>query len=280
MRALVHPFFDADTCSYTYVVVEPATRACAIIDPVLNYDPQTGASSRAADRLADFVMANGLVVEWLLETHVHADHLSAARYLKDRFRAAQIGISANVSKVQRAFANALNRPIAVDGSQFDRLFMDGERIRLGHLTGRVVATPGHTPACVTYVFDDAAFVGDTLFMPDFGTARCDFPGGDAGVLYDSVQRVLALPGPTRLFMCHDYAPGGRPYRCCTTVESERCDNVHISDATDRDAFTQLRESRDANLDVPGLMTVAVPYNLASGQCVAGELRCELDALAA
>jgi glyoxylase-like metal-dependent hydrolase (beta-lactamase superfamily II) len=265
MSLVVHPFFDSETFSYSYAVVNPDSRRCAIIDAVLNYDLSTGESSTAsADALIEFVRANELTVEWILETHVHADHLSAARYLKSQFVCAQTAIGAQVVAVQAHFSKVFNVPCEVDGRQFDRLLEDNDRIRLGHACGRVIATPGHTPACVTYVFENCAFVGDTLFMPDYGTARCDFPGGDARTLYRSIQKILSLPDSTRLFMCHDYAPNGRGYRFLTTVAEEKRSNIHVSAGNCEESFAILRQQRDATLQVPRLLVPSVQTNICGG----------------
>jgi glyoxylase-like metal-dependent hydrolase (beta-lactamase superfamily II) len=266
MPLITTPFFDPETHSYSYVVIEPHSGSCAVIDPVLNFDPTTRTTStHSADEIVAFVKSNDLVVEWLLETHVHADHLSAARYLKTRFVCAQTGIGAGIREVRDRLGPHLPDP----ETRFDRLFEDDERIGLGHASGRVLATPGHTPACVSYRFEDIVFVGDTLFMPDFGSARCDFPGGDPRQLYRSIQRLLSLPEPTRLFMCHDYGPNGRPYTYVTTVAEERASNIHVKCGTSEDQFVAFRTERDSDLDEPALMRSAVPYNL-SGGCSTGE----------
>lgn len=261
MSLMVTPFFDPGTSSYTYVVVETSSRTCAVIDPVLDYDPVSrSTSTERADEIVSFVKANDLIVEWLLETHVHADHLSASRYLKSRFVCAQSGIGAGIRQVR-----ALIDPSAPDPEgSFDRLFEEGDRICLGHASGRVLATPGHTPACISYRFEDLLFVGDALFMPDFGSGRCDFPGGDARVLYGSVQRLLNLPERTRLFTGHDYGPGGRPVAYMSTVAEQRAANVHFAAGADEQAFVDMRSSRDAELEPPALLDVAVPFNLSAG----------------
>lgn len=281
MKLLAVPFFDPDTSSYSYVLVEPGSGVCAVIDPVLNFDLDSGASSTfLADQIVEFVKANNLIAEWILETHVHADHLSAARYLKKRLVCAQIGIGDQVVALQRSMAANLNGEIATDGSQFDRLFADGERICLGHACGRVAATPGHTPACVSYVFDEMAFVGDAIFMPDYGSGRCDFPGGDPRTLYRSVQRLLALPETTRLLTGHDYAPGGRSHQFCATVAAQRRGNLHLGANSTIESFTVMRSERDAGLSLPRLMAVAVPYNLVAGMAEAGQLQANEEGLAA
>ncbi|MEZ5557484.1 MAG: MBL fold metallo-hydrolase [Pseudomonadales bacterium] len=280
MNLVLHPFFDPATCSYSYVLANPGSATCAVIDPVLDYDLDTGVvSTRSADRIIEFVNANGYLVEWILETHVHADHLTAARYLKQQFICAQVGIGADVVRVQAHFARAFGVAMDTDGRQFDRLFTDGERICLGHSCGRVMATPGHTPACVTYVFDQFAFVGDTLFMPDYGTARCDFPGGDARVLYESIQRIFSLPDDTRLLMCHDYAPGGRDYRYATTVAEQKEHNMHVNRNVDEAAFVRLRADRDKTLTAPRLMVPAVRANMTGGVLPGWRLESHLLALA-
>jgi len=265
VNLIVHPFFDIDTCSYSYVLANPGSGTCAIIDPVLNYEVDSGdVSTVLADQILEFVKANGYIVEWILETHVHADHLSAARYLKQHFICAQLGIGERVTEVQQRFAGAFELDMAMDGSQFDRLFKDNERICLGHSCGRVLHTPGHTAACVTYVFDHFAFVGDTLFMPDYGTARCDFPGGDARTLYRSLQKILELPDETRLLMCHDYAPEGREYHYMSTVAQQKQSNIHLQASDSEAAFEALRVERDASLDAPRLLIPALRANIGGG----------------
>jgi len=258
MSLLVTPFYDPATSSYSYVIVESDSGTCAIVDPVLDYDPESGQIGTVrADEIVDFVKANDLIVEWLLETHVHADHLSATPYLKSRFVCAQSGIGAGIREVR-----ALIDPQAPDPAcRYDRLFEDGDRIALGHACGRVLATPGHTPACVSYRFEDLVFVGDTLFLPDFGSGRCDFPGGDARTLYQSVQGLLSLPEHTRLFSGHDYGPGGRAVAYLSTVGQQRCSNLHFGGGAEEAAFVQLRSDRDAQLDPPALLEPAVAFNL-------------------
>jgi glyoxylase-like metal-dependent hydrolase (beta-lactamase superfamily II) len=265
MNLVVHPFFDPDTSSYSYVLVNPGSGSCAVIDPVLGYDPAAGAvSTCAADRIVEFVTANRFVVEWLLETHIHADHLSASRYLKQHFICAQTGIGNGVGQVQAHFAQRFGVDVPTDGRQFDRLFADQERICLGHACGRVLHTPGHTPACVTYVFDQLAFVGDTLFMPDYGTARCDFPGGDPATLYRSIQRIFALPDDTRLLTGHDYAPNGRDFRCLSTVAEQRAGNVQVHEGVSESAFVSARRERDSQLAAPRLLVPAIRANIEGG----------------
>ncbi|MEO1091787.1 MAG: MBL fold metallo-hydrolase [Pseudomonadota bacterium] len=267
MQPDVHGFFDAATNTVSYVAVIPGTDRCAIVDSVLDYDPAAGRTSTAsADRVLAFVGERQLTVEWLLETHVHADHLSAAPYLKQRI-GGQLGIGAAIVTVQEVFGKVFNAGTEFqrDGSQFDRLFGDGDRFAIGNHEARVIHTPGHTPACVTYVIGDAAFVGDTLFMPDFGTARCDFPGGDARLLYRSIQKLFALPDSTRLFLCHDYkAPGRDDFAWETTVGAEKAHNVHVGGGVDEASFVALRTARDEQLGMPRLMIPSVQVNMRAG----------------
>jgi glyoxylase-like metal-dependent hydrolase (beta-lactamase superfamily II) len=258
MSLLVTPFFDAASSSFSYVIVEPCSRTCAIIDPVLDYDPDSGRTGTTrADEIVTFVKANELIVEWLLETHVHADHLSATPYLKTRFVCAQSGIGADVRHVRDLIDAEAPDPV----TRFDRLFEDGDRIALGHASGRVLATPGHTPACVSYCFEDLVFVGDALFMPDFGSGRCDFPGGNAGTLYRSVQILLGLPERTRLFTGHDYGPGGRAVNYLSTVAEQRTSNIHFGCGATEAQFVRQRLARDAELEPPALLEIAVRFNL-------------------
>ncbi len=267
MPAVIEPFFDPDTFTYSYVVADPATSRAAIIDPVLDFDPASGRVSHgSADRLAEFVEGRGLTLDWLLETHVHADHLSAARYLRERL-GGTTGIGARVTEVQEIFGTRFNAEadFVPDGRQFDRLLADGDTLRLGELEIRVLQTPGHTPACVTYLIDGVAFVGDTLFMPDFGTARCDFPGGDAATLYFSIRRILDLPPDTSLYMCHDYGSPERPeVQCVTTVADERARNVHVRDGVSEREFVAQRRCRDAGLAAPRLLLPSVQFNMRGG----------------
>ena len=262
----VQGFFDPATFTVSYVVSDPDTSAAAIIDPVLDFDQASGRTSfAAADRLIDYVHEQGLSVEWILETHVHADHLTAAPYIHEK-TGSPVAIGEHVIDVQKAFTSIFNLPdIAVDGSQFDQLFPAGKTFSIGKLDARVMYTPGHTPACVTYMIGDAAFVGDTLFMPDYGTARTDFPGGNAGQLYDSIQSILALPDETRLFMCHDYkAPGRDEFRWETTVAEQRSSNIHMGNGVSRDDFVAMREGRDAGLGMPRLILPAIQVNIRAG----------------
>jgi glyoxylase-like metal-dependent hydrolase (beta-lactamase superfamily II) len=264
VRPEIEPFFDPDTYTWSYVVMDPRSNSAAVIDAVLDYDPASGRTSTgSADRLIEFVRRQGLTVEWILETHVHADHLSGASYLKAAL-GGRTGIGCRVSAVQDVFGDLFNAEATFlrDGSQFDHLFADNEVFRIGGLEGHVWHTPGHTPACVTYVFDGAAFVGDTLFMPDYGTARTDFPGGDARTLYRSIRRILSLPGATELCLCHDYATAERSTFCHTaTVAAERAENIHVRDSVSEDEFVAFRENRDAGLAAPRLLLPSVQFNM-------------------
>ena len=263
----VSAFFDAATFTITYVVSDPATGRAAIIDPVLDFDPASGrTSTKSADEIVALVENENLGVDWILETHVHADHLSGAPYLREKL-GGKSAIGANVTAVQEAFKGVFNlKDLATDGSQFDHLFEDNEALEIGSIAGRIIATPGHTPACITYVIGDAAFVGDTLFMPDFGSARTDFPGGDATQLYESIQKILSLPDDTRLFMCHDYkAPGRDVYAWETSVAEQRANNIHINDAVSKDEFVEMREGRDSQLGMPKLILPSLQVNLRAGR---------------
>lgn len=268
MSARIQHFFDPATSTYSYVVADPQTRRCAIVDPVLDYDAAAGRIGHdSARRIAGYVREQGLTVDWLLETHLHADHLSASAWLKGEL-GGRLAIGSSIAQVQRTFAGLFNLgdDFPCDGSQFDHLFADGETFRIGQLQAEALHTPGHTPACMTYCIGDAAFVGDTLFMPDYGTARCDFPGGDARQLYRSIQRLFALPGATRLFMCHDYlAPGREEHQHETTVEWERRENVHVHDGIGEDAFAAMRVARDATLNAPGLIWPSIQVNMRGGE---------------
>lgn len=266
-RPDVAAFFDDATSTLTYVVTDPATRACAVIDPVLDYDARAGRITTAgADRVTAFVRENELRAAWVLDTHIHADHLSAATYLRESL-GGRTGIGAKVGTVQAIFRDYYNLggDFPVDGSQFDRLFGDGEDFPIGSLTARALHVPGHTPACAAYLIGDALFTGDTLLMPDFGTARCDFPGGDAATLFASVRRLLTLPPETRVFVGHDYGPGGRPIAWETTIAAQITDNVHVRDGISRDDFVAMRTRRDASLDLPNLMLPAVQINIRAGR---------------
>jgi len=281
----IQSFFDPDTFTATHVLWCAHTHAAAVVDSVLDYDPKSGRTSTAsAARVLDFVRAQGLQVQWHLETHAHADHLSAAPWLKERL-GGRIGIGAHIRDVQTVFRRLFNAPwIPTDGSPFEALFEDGEVFELGRLQVRVMHTPGHTPACVTYLVGEHAFVGDTLFMPDYGTARCDFPGGDARTLYRSIRRVLELPPHTRLHLCHDYLPGGREARWETTVAQERAANVHVREGVSEDAFVAMRTARDRTLAMPRLILPSVQINMRAGEQPPAEdngmryLKIPLDAL--
>ncbi len=263
----VKAFFDEATFTVTYVVSDPATRRAAIIDSVLDYDAAAGrTSTRSADAVVAYVRDSDFSVDWILETHVHADHLSAAPYLQGEL-GGKTAIGGGVTGVQGTFRGIFNlKDLEADGRQFDRLFADGETFLIGDIEARVMATPGHTPGCVCYVIGDSAFVGDTLFMPDYGTARADFPGGDAGQLYDSIQKILALADDTRLFMCHDYkAPDRDDYAWETTVAEQREHNVHVNENVSRDEFVAMRERRDAELDMPKLILPSIQVNVRAGR---------------
>lgn len=268
MNAHIEPFFDPATFTYSYVVSDPQTRQCAVIDSVLDYDPASGRTSHAtAQRLVDYVCEQDLKVQWLLETHVHADHLSAAPYLRQQL-GGQLAIGDRITVVQDTFGKLFNAGtgFATDGRQFDHLFHDGDTFQVGNIQARAIHTPGHTPACMTYVIGDAAFVGDTLFMPDYGTARCDFPGGDARTLYQSIQKLFALPGGTRVFMCHDYkAPGREKFLYETTIAAEREHNVHVHAGISEDQFVAMRTARDATLGMPTLILPSVQINMRGGE---------------
>ena len=266
-RPEVHPFHHEPTGTFTYVVRDPGSRTAAIIDPVLDYDAAAAhTSTETADELVEFVRDNELEIRWILETHAHADHLTAAPYLKEQLGGA-IGIGRGITAVQSTFKDVLNLgdAIEIDGSQFDRLFSDEETFEIGTLRARVIPTPGHTSDSVTYLIGDAAFIGDSLFMPDAGTARCDFPGGDAHVLWRSTRRLFELPDDTRLFMCHDYGPGGREVRCETTVGEQKKNNIHVGQARTEDEFVRLRTERDATLDMPKLILPAIQINIRAGR---------------
>jgi glyoxylase-like metal-dependent hydrolase (beta-lactamase superfamily II) len=267
----VEGFFDAATSTVSYIVLDQSTRQCALVDSVLDYDPKSGRTSHAsADRLVARVRELGATVQWLLETHVHADHLSAAPYLKQQL-GGRLGIGQHITTVQKVFGGLFNagEGFSRDGRQFDHLFADGETFTIGALEVRALHTPGHTPACMTYVVSDgvqrAAFVGDTLFMPDYGTARCDFPGGDARTLYRSINKVLSLPPETQLYMCHDYQPGGRAVQFVTTVAEQRAANVHVRNGISEEAFVTMRHARDATLDMPVLILPSVQVNMRAGE---------------
>lgn len=261
----VKAFFDPDTYTVTYVVGDPSSNACAIIDPVLDYDPDSGRTgTKSADQVISYIKDNNYQCQWILETHVHADHLSSAPYLKEKI-GGTTAIGDQVPIIQETFGVIFNAEdnFATDGSQFDHLFAHQEEFKIGNISGHVLHTPGHTPACATYVIDGACFIGDTMFMPDFGTARCDFPGGDAALLYDSIQSILSLPDDTVLYMCHDYAPGGRDYQWVTSVKEQKEKNIHLA-GKNREQYIEARTSRDAELSMPKLILPSVQINMRAG----------------
>lgn len=264
---VVRTFFDEATFTATHVVHDPATLRAAIIDSVLDFDQPSGRTSHAsADAIIDYVRAEGLMVEWQIETHAHADHLSAAPYLQEKL-GGRIVIGRHIQTVQTVFGEIFNEDdrFARDGSQFDHLMEDGETFRLGEIEGMVLHTPGHTPACMVWIIGDALFTGDTLFMPDYGTARADFPGGDARTLYRSIHRLLALPDATRVFLCHDYkAPGRDTYAWETTIAAERTANVHVHEGVSEEAFVAMREARDKTLSMPRLILPSIQVNMRAG----------------
>ncbi len=265
--AVTQAFFDPKTWTVTYLVWDPATRRAAVIDPVLDYDFKSGHTGTAsADRVIDSVAEHQLKVDWILETHAHADHLSGARYLQERL-GGRIAIGENIRVVQATFKKLYNleRSFLPDGSQFDHLFADGEKFRIGDIEATAILVPGHTPADMAYLIDDAVFVGDTLFMPDVGSARADFPGGDAHQLHASMRRLLALPPETRMYVCHDYPPASHPPRWETTVAEQRAHNIHARDGITEDEFVAMRRARDATLEVPTLILPSIQVNVRAGQ---------------
>jgi glyoxylase-like metal-dependent hydrolase (beta-lactamase superfamily II) len=267
MQPEVTSFFHEDSNTVCHVVREEGGRHAAVIDAVLDFDEAAGrTTTEFADQVIAFVRERDLVVDWILETHAHADHLSAAPHLKQQL-GSRIGIGEHITEVQKLFKELFNveKTFNTDGSQFDHLFKDGERFAVGALAGRVLYTPGHTPACITYVIGDAAFVGDTLFMPDGGTARADFPGGDAATLYRSIAKILALPPATRLFVCHDYGPGGRAIAWQTTVAEQRARNIHVHEGVGEAEFVELRTARDKTLAVPQLLIPSIQVNMRAGE---------------
>jgi len=262
----VKAFFDNDSNTVSYVVTDPATKKAAIIDSVMDFDYASGTISYDhADMIIEYATTQKLDVEWLIETHVHADHLSAAPYIQQKL-GGKLGISDRISEVQKVFGKMFNAGTEFerDGSQFDQLFTDGDRYKIGELDGVAIATPGHTPACMVHLIGDAVFVGDTLFMPDGGTARADFPGGDARTLYQSIQKILALPDETRMFVCHDYAPNGREFLWETTVGAQRANNIHFGNNASEDGFVEMREKRDASLAMPRLIMPSIQVNMRAG----------------
>jgi len=267
LKPIVHGIFDKATWTVTYIVHHGMGSACAIIDSVLDYDPKSGrTTTTSAEKVVEYVNQHQLKVAWILETHAHADHVSAAPYLKKHL-GGQIAIGDHITHVQKVFKGIFNleNEFKEDGSQFDHLLTGDETFKVGKLVGKVLFVPGHTPACVAYQFGDAVFVGDTLFMPDVGTARCDFPGGDARTLYASTRKILSLPAQTRLFMCHDYPPNNRPIAFETTVAQQRTDNIHVHDGITEDQFVEMRTQRDATLEMPVLILPAVQINIRAGE---------------
>jgi glyoxylase-like metal-dependent hydrolase (beta-lactamase superfamily II) len=268
MKPGVKAFFDEETFTVTYVVTDPSGNTCAIIDPVLDFDQASGRTSTgSADRVLEFIDSNGLELSWILETHAHADHLSAAGYIKSK-TGGKTGTGRFITGVQATFKDVfkLGDEFVPNGEQFDCLFDEGDLLELGSMNIRVMHTPGHTPSCVTYVTGDAAFVGDTLFMPDYGTARTDFPGGDAAELFRSIRRILDLPAATRVFLCHDYkAPGREIYQWETTVEEQRTSNIHIHDGIDEQTFVEFRSQRDSQLGMPKLILPSIQVNIRAGE---------------
>ncbi|NBU17963.1 MAG: MBL fold metallo-hydrolase [Betaproteobacteria bacterium] len=264
---IVHGIFDKATWTITYIVHQGIGTACAIIDSVLDYDPKSGrTTTTTAEKVVEYVKKHQLKVEWILETHAHADHVSAAPYLKQQL-GGKIAIGDHITQVQRVFKGIFNleAEFKQDGSQFDRLLANEEELKVGEITGKVLFVPGHTPACVAYQFGDAVFVGDTMFMPDVGTARCDFPGGDARTLYASTRKILSLPAQTRLFMCHDYPPTDREIAFETTVAEQRAKNIHVHDGITEAQFVEMRTKRDATLEMPVLILPAVQINIRAGE---------------
>jgi glyoxylase-like metal-dependent hydrolase (beta-lactamase superfamily II) len=265
-HAVVKAFFDPETWTFTYVVYAGKESACVVIDSVLNYDSKSGrTSTRSADEVIGFIQSEQLQLTWILETHAHADHLTAAPYIQSKL-GGKIVIGDHITSVQNVFKGVFNLgdQFPIDGSQFDYLLKDGESLAFGGLSLKALYVPGHTPACMAYEIGDALFVGDTLFMPDVGTARCDFPGGSAKTLYQSIQKVLAYPNETKLYMCHDYPPKDRPAAYCTTVGEEKKSNIHVHDGVTEDEFVQMRSKRDATLDMPNLILPSIQVNIRAG----------------
>lgn len=267
MKPNIKSFFDQGTSTFTHVVSDPLTDTCVIIDPVLNYDPKSGRTNEnSADEVIAFIQTSKLKLEWILETHAHADHLTAAQYLRIKL-GGKIAIGEHILRVQQVFKEIFNigDEFNADGSQFDYLLKDEEKIVFGKLILKCLFVPGHTPACMAYEIGDSVFVGDTLFLPDVGTARCDFPGGDARTLYKSVQKILSYPDETSLYMCHDYPPEGRSAICITTVGQERSGNIHIHDGISENDFVQMRTARDKTLKMPALMLPSIQVNIKAGE---------------
>lgn len=267
MTMEIKAFFHGPSSTWSYVVIDRASGKAAVVDPVRDFDPKSGRSgTESSDEIIRFVREQGLEVEWILETHAHADHISSAPYIRAEL-GGKLAIGEGIREVQTTFRDIfhLGEDFAADGSQFDHLFKNGESFKVGTISATVIATPGHTNDSISYHIGDAVFIGDTLFMPDGGTARCDFPGGDAFRLYSSIQRLYALPPETRLFMCHDYAPGGREYRHMTTVAEQRAANIHVRDGVSPEEFVKMRNDRDATLDMPTLLLPSVQVNIRAGQ---------------
>ncbi|MGM0563903.1 MAG: MBL fold metallo-hydrolase [Pseudomonadota bacterium] len=267
MKPIVKSFLDPDTETFSYVVYDASGGTAAVIDSVLDYDPKSGrTSTEGAQRIVDYVREQDLTVEWILDTHAHADHLSAAPFIRDEV-GGKIGIGEKISEVQKIFREVFNleKEFLVDGSQFDKLFADGEEFTVGPMKAKVFNTPGHTPADMAWLIEDAVFVGDTLFMPDLGTARCDFPGGSAATLYDSIHKLYELPDETRVFLCHDYPPEGRDYQCETTIGEQKRSNKHVGEGISQAEFIKMREERDATLDMPRLILPSIQVNIRAGQ---------------
>lgn len=262
----VVPFYDEDTNTFSYVVSDPASRACAIVDSVMEFDYPSGRTTfKGADSIIEYIKSHKLDLQWHIETHVHADHLSAAPYIQEKL-GGKIGIGEKITQVQKTFGEIFNESedFRRDGSQFDHLFRDGEQYSVGKLVCTAIHTPGHTPACMTHVIGDAVFVGDTLFMPDGGTARADFPGGDARTLFQSVRHILSLPDSARIFVCHDYMPDGREVEFETTVKAEKDANIHVHDGIDESEFVAMREARDKTLGMPRLILPSLQVNMRAG----------------
>ncbi len=267
MKPVITAFFDVSTNTISYAVCDPITKSCAVIDSVMDIDYASGRITHDnADRIVDYITKNELTLDWIIETHVHANHLSAAPYLQDKL-GGRIGISARITEVQEVFGKIFNEgtDFQRDGTQFDTLFQDGDHYKIGDIDAFVMATPGHTPACMVHVIGNAAFVGDTMFMPDAGSARADFPGGDAGELYDSIQKILTLPDEMRLYMCHDYGPNDRGIAWETTIAEQRDQNIHITGGVTRQDFVKLRNERDASLMMPKLIIPSIQVNMRAGE---------------
>ena len=267
VKPIITAFFDVSTNTISYAVRDPITKSCAVIDSVMDIDYASGRITHDnADRIVDYITKNELTLDWIIETHVHADHLSAAPYLQEKL-GGKIGISARITEVQEVFGKIFNEgtDFQRDGTQFDTLFQDGDHYKIGDIDAFVMATPGHTPACMVHVIGNAAFVGDTMFMPDAGSARADFPGGDAGELYDSIQKILTLPDEMRLYMCHDYGPNDRGIAWETTIAEQRAQNIHIAGGVTRQDFIKLRNERDASLVMPKLIIPSLQVNMRAGE---------------